>query len=220
MLAFLAVSSAYPDALTTLLHGKFDRAPVGLFLCARRRLRVPRPLRDREDARAAARARRRRGATATRSSRPACRRSSSSTTRPSSARSRRSSCRAPTLYFLFILLATLRLDFALCAFTGLVAAVEYAAVALFWGSRDTTVAGAGAHVAAAAPGEGVHPPRRGDRGGVRRAPAAQELHARARVARGARAHPRRLRPARLTRGRRPPRVAARPRRAASCARSA
>ena len=34
MLAFLAVSSAYPDAVTTLLHGKFDRAPVGLFLCA------------------------------------------------------------------------------------------------------------------------------------------------------------------------------------------
>src|ERR1019366_9745365 len=34
MLIFLAVSSAYPDAVTTLLHGKFDRAPVGLFLCA------------------------------------------------------------------------------------------------------------------------------------------------------------------------------------------
>jgi len=27
MLAFLAVSSAYPEAVTTLLHGKFDRAP-------------------------------------------------------------------------------------------------------------------------------------------------------------------------------------------------
>ena len=34
MLAFLAVSSAYPDAVTALMHGKFDRAPVGLFLCA------------------------------------------------------------------------------------------------------------------------------------------------------------------------------------------
>ena len=34
MLGFLAVSSAYPDAVTTLMHGKFDRAPVGLFLCA------------------------------------------------------------------------------------------------------------------------------------------------------------------------------------------
>jgi adenylate cyclase len=44
------------------------------------------------------------------------------------------------VYFLFILLSTLRLDFALCAFTGLVAAVEYAALALFWGSADTMVA--------------------------------------------------------------------------------
>src|SRR6516162_4628805 len=44
------------------------------------------------------------------------------------------------VYFVFILLSTLRLDFALCAFTGLVAAAEYAAVALFWGSADTTVA--------------------------------------------------------------------------------
>src|SRR5580700_1912843 len=34
MLAFLAVSSAYPEAVTSLLHGKFDRLPVGLFLCA------------------------------------------------------------------------------------------------------------------------------------------------------------------------------------------
>jgi adenylate cyclase len=45
-----------------------------------------------------------------------------------------------SVYFVFILLSTLRLDFALSAFTGLVAAVEYAAVALFWGSADTTVA--------------------------------------------------------------------------------
>ena len=44
------------------------------------------------------------------------------------------------VYFLFIVLATLRLDFALCAFTGFVASVEYAGVALFWGSTDTTVA--------------------------------------------------------------------------------
>jgi adenylate cyclase len=43
------------------------------------------------------------------------------------------------VYFLFILLSTLRLDFALSAFTGLVAAVEYAGVTLFWGSLDTTV---------------------------------------------------------------------------------
>ena len=34
MLAFLAITSIYPDALTTLLRGKVDRLPVGLFLCA------------------------------------------------------------------------------------------------------------------------------------------------------------------------------------------
>jgi adenylate cyclase len=43
------------------------------------------------------------------------------------------------VYFVFILLSTLRLDFTLSAFTGLVAAVEYAGLALFWGSLDTTV---------------------------------------------------------------------------------
>jgi adenylate cyclase len=36
------------------------------------------------------------------------------------------------VYFVFILLSTLRLDFALSAFTGLVAAAEYAAVAVVW----------------------------------------------------------------------------------------
>jgi adenylate cyclase len=47
------------------------------------------------------------------------------------------------VYFVFILLSTLRLDFGLCAFTGFVAAIEYAAVALFWVPEDTTVAEAG-----------------------------------------------------------------------------
>jgi len=139
MLAFLAVSSAYPDAVTALLHGKFDRAPVGLFLCAVAGFEfhvlyaTERMLR--------------------------------SGVRPSAARRYLYAfveTSLPTLviiyyatilgpvqallmpsafvYFIFILLSTLRLDFALCAFTGLVAAVEYAALALFWGSADTTVA--------------------------------------------------------------------------------
>lgn len=139
MLAFLAVSSAYPTAVTALLHGKFDRAPVGLFLCAvagfefhvlhvtEKALRLG--------------------------------------TRPSTAQRYGYAfveTSLPTLvilyyatligpvqallmpsafvYFVFIVLATLRLDFALCAFTGLVAAVEYSAVALFWGSIDTSIA--------------------------------------------------------------------------------
>jgi len=44
------------------------------------------------------------------------------------------------VYFVFILLATLRLDFALCAFTGAVAAGEYAAITLTWVSKDPHVA--------------------------------------------------------------------------------
>jgi adenylate cyclase len=139
MLAFLAISSAYPDVVTALLHGKFDRLPVGLFLCAVAGFEfhvlyaTERMLRN--------------------------------GTRPSALRRYGYAFvenSLPTLvivyyatilgpvqallmpsafvYFLFILLSTLRLDFALSAFTGLVAAVEYAAVALFWGSLDTNVA--------------------------------------------------------------------------------
>jgi len=139
MLVFLAVSAAYPDVVTTLLHGKFDRAPVGLFLCAVAGFEfhvlyaTERMLRSGQ--------------------------------RPSAARNYGYAfveTSLPTLviiyyatilgpvqallmpsafvYFVFILLSTLRLDFALSAFTGFVAAVEYAALALFWGSADTTVA--------------------------------------------------------------------------------
>jgi adenylate cyclase len=43
------------------------------------------------------------------------------------------------VYFVFILLSTLRLDFGLCTFTGLVAAGEYAIIAIFWGAKDARV---------------------------------------------------------------------------------
>src|SRR3712207_8919897 len=39
---------------------------------------------------------------------------------------------APWAYFLFILLATLRLDFWLCLFTGASCAVQYAALAIYF----------------------------------------------------------------------------------------
>lgn len=42
----------------------------------------------------------------------------------------------PLIYFIFIILSTLRLDFRLSAFTGLVAAVELFAVAMFYRSAD------------------------------------------------------------------------------------
>jgi adenylate cyclase len=139
MLAFLSISSAYPDALTTLLRGKFDRLPVGLFLCAVAGFEfhvlyaTERMLR--------------RGTRAS-----ALRRYGYSfieTSLPTLVILYYASVVGPVqallmpsafVYFVFILLSTLRLDFGLSTFTGLVAAVEYAAVTFFWGSSDTTVA--------------------------------------------------------------------------------
>jgi adenylate cyclase len=138
MLAFLAVTSAYPDAVTAILHGKFDRAPVGLFLCAVAGFEFHVLYATEKMLRSGARpsAQRRYGYAFVETSLPTLVIIYYATILgPVQALLMPSAY----LYFLFILLATLRLDFALCAFTGLVAAVEYAAVALFWGSLDTTV---------------------------------------------------------------------------------
>lgn len=139
MLAFLAVSSAYPDVVTTLLHGKFDRAPVGLFLCAVAGFEfhvlyaTERMLRNGQRPSAA----RRYGYAFVETSLPTLVIVYYATILgPVQALLMPSAF----VYFVFILLSTLRLDFALSAFTGLVAAVEYAALALFWGSADTAVA--------------------------------------------------------------------------------
>src|SRR5215471_20559130 len=139
MLVFLAVSSAYPDVVTTLLHGKFDRAPVGLFLCAVAGFEfhvlyaTERMLRNGQRPSAA----RRYGYAFVETSLPTLVIVYYATILgPVQALLMPSAF----VYFVFILLSTLRLDFALCAFAGLVAAVEYAALALFWGSADTTVA--------------------------------------------------------------------------------
>jgi adenylate cyclase len=139
MLVFLAVSSAYPDVVTTLLHGKFDRAPVGLFLCAVAGFEfhvlyaTERMLRNGQRPSVA----RRYGYAFVETSLPTLVIVYYATILgPVQALLMPSAF----VYFVFILLSTLRLDFALSAFTGLVAAVEYAALALFWGSADTTVA--------------------------------------------------------------------------------
>ncbi len=138
MLAFLAVSSAYPDAVTALMHGKFDRAPVGLFLCAVAGFEFHVLYATEKMIRSGTRA-------------SAARRYGYAfveTSLPTLVIVYYATILGPVqallmpsayVYFLFILLSTLRLDFALSAFTGLVAAVEYAALALFWGSLDTTV---------------------------------------------------------------------------------
>jgi len=57
------------------------------------------------------------------------------------------------LYAVFIVLATLRLDFRLCVFTGLVAATEYVALAFAYIGASGGVVGGGASAAAAMPFE-------------------------------------------------------------------
>ena len=139
MLAFLSISAAYPDAVTALMHGKFDRAPVGLFLCAVAGFEfhvlyaTERMLRSGVRPSAA----RRYGYAFVETSLPTMVIVYYATILgPVQALLMPSAF----VYFIFIVLSTLRLDFFLCAFTGLVAAAEYAGLALFWGSADTTVA--------------------------------------------------------------------------------
>jgi adenylate cyclase len=139
MLAFLAVSSAYPEAITTLLHGKFDRVPVGLFLCAVAGFEFHVLYATEKMLKVGGRA-------------SALRRyvyAFIETSLPTLVIVYYATILGPVqallmpsafVYFVFILLSTLRLDFMLCTFTGLVAAAEYAGLALFWGSADTTVA--------------------------------------------------------------------------------
>jgi adenylate cyclase len=139
MLAFLAVSSAYPEAITTLLHGKFDRVPVGLFLCAVAGFEFHVLYATEKVLKIGGRA-------------SALRRyvyAFIETSLPTLVIVYYATILGPVqallmpsafVYFVFILLSTLRLDFMLCTFTGLVAAAEYAGLALFWGSADTTVA--------------------------------------------------------------------------------
>lgn len=135
LFALVVVRGAYPDVVVSLLHGNFDIAPVGLFLMVvaifefamlasvrRQRLRGERP--------------------------SALRRYSQAlleTSIPTAVVLYYAAVDGPVqallmpstfVYFIFILLSTLRLDFTLSAFTGLVAAGEYALIAVVWGSTD------------------------------------------------------------------------------------
>ncbi|HEX4446422.1 MAG TPA: adenylate/guanylate cyclase domain-containing protein [Polyangiaceae bacterium] len=131
MLAFLALTSAYPGIVATLLHQKFDRLPVGLFLCAVAGFEfhvlyaTERMLRTGERPSAL----RRYGYAFIETSLPTLVILYYATViGPVEALLMPSAF----VYFIFILLSTLRLDFALSSFTGLVAAAEYAAVLVFW----------------------------------------------------------------------------------------
>lgn len=131
LFAVVIVRGASPDALVTLLHGHFDIAPVGLFLMAVAafELMILRSIRDQ----------RRRDARLSISRRYA--QALVETSLPTAVVLYYAVVDGPVqallmpstfVYFVFILLSTLRLDFALCTFTGMVAATEYAAVAIFW----------------------------------------------------------------------------------------
>jgi adenylate cyclase len=139
MLAFLAISSAYPDTVTMLLQGKFDRLPVGLFLCAVAGFEFHVLYATEKMLRSGARpsALRRYGYAFVETSLPTLVIGYYGTlVGPVQALLMPSAW----VYFVFILLSTLRLDFALSTFTGFVAALEYAGIALFWGAADTAVA--------------------------------------------------------------------------------
>lgn len=136
--ALVVASSAYPDVVATLLHGRVDLAPVGLFLIAVACFEIFVLARVRRLL-----ARGERASWQTRYGQAFV-----ETSLPTAVILYYATIDGPIqallmpsafVYFLFILLSTLRLDFALSAFTGLVAAAEYALVALVW-TEDTHAA--------------------------------------------------------------------------------
>lgn len=139
LFALVIVRGAYPEVFVSLLHGQFDIAPVGLFLMgvAGFELVVLRSIQEQ----------RRRNERLSVSRRYA--QALVETSLPTAVVLYYAAVDGPVqallmpstfVYFVFILLSTLRLDFALCAFTGFVAAAEYAGVAIFWGQGDTRLA--------------------------------------------------------------------------------
>ena len=127
-----------PEAVAAVLHGKFDRTPVGFFLMvvAAFELYVLFWL----------------GQLLSRGERPSVLRrylhALVETSLPTAVILYYASIDGPAqallmpvafVYSIFILLSTLGLDFFLCAFTGLVASVEYASVSLFWRGDDSAL---------------------------------------------------------------------------------
>ncbi len=140
LFALVVVGGAYPDTIATVLHGRFDRAPVGFFLMivAAFELYVLAWLRGLLE----------------RNERPSTMRryvhAFVETSLPSAVILYYATSDGPVeamrmpsafVYSIFILLSTLGLDSILCAFTGFVAAAEYAAIAALWGALDARVAG-------------------------------------------------------------------------------
>jgi len=136
MLAFLFMSAAYPELMSELLRGSVDRLPIGLFLCVVAAYEffalfsIERHLRSGKRHRMV----RRYFDAFVEVSIPTC----VVLYYAADVGAARALLMPTTfIYFLFILLSTLRLNFALCFFTGAVAAVEYAAVAFVLLSGDS-----------------------------------------------------------------------------------
>jgi adenylate cyclase len=139
MIMFLVASSARPEVVSTLLRGQFDRLIVGLFLGVvaayefQALYAVEKLLRSGKKPSML----RRYGNAFIETSLPTC-----VVIYYVTAVGPVQALLMPTtfVYFVFIVLSTLRLDFSLCAFTGIVAAVEYAAVAVVFVIGDTSFA--------------------------------------------------------------------------------
>lgn len=140
LFGLVVIGGAYPDTVAAILHGRFERAPVGFFLMATAGFElyvlvwIRRMLEKHERPRAV-----RRYAHAF-----------VETSLPTAVILYYATNDGPTeamlmpsafVYSIFILLSTLGLDFFLCTFVGLVAAAEYAAIAFAWGALDARVFG-------------------------------------------------------------------------------
>jgi adenylate cyclase len=138
LFALVVMRGAYPELLVSLLHGNFDLAPVGLFLIgvAGFELYILATLRRLLRGRARSWAPRRYAQAFVETSLP-----TAAVVYYALVDGPVQALLMPSafVYFVFILLSTLRLDFALSTFTGLVAALEYAVIALVWGGNDTSV---------------------------------------------------------------------------------
>lgn len=139
--ALVVAAGASPDLVVSVLHGNVDIVPVGLFLVAVAAFEVyelrwlSQQLRRGEKPRAL---RRYLQALLEASLPTVAILYYAATDGPEHA------LRMPiaSVYFVFILLSTLRLDFVLSIFTGLVAAAEYAAIAFTWSGATAATEGA------------------------------------------------------------------------------
>ncbi len=140
LFALVIARGAYPNVVVSLLHGNFDLAPVGMFLMAVAGFEIMnlswiQEMLKEQHARTSASWRYAQAFV--------------ETSLPTVAVLYYATIDGPVqallmpsvfVYFVFILLSTLRLDFALSSFTGLVAAAEYAAITLLWAPHDTRIA--------------------------------------------------------------------------------